>query len=35
MADRREIIRSVYEDKEDGFGSLRDTYRQANAKDPG
>ena len=33
--DRQGIIRSVYEDPETGFGSLRETYQQANAKDPG
>ena len=33
--ERQEIIRQVYEDPETGFGSVRDTYRQANAKDPG
>ena len=32
---RAELIRSVYENKETGYGSLRDTYLQANAKDPG
>ena len=32
---RQEIIRQVYEDQETGFGSVRDTYRQANAKEPG
>ena len=32
---RQEIIRQVYEDPETGFGSVRDTYRQANARDPG
>ena len=34
-ADRQEIIRSVYEDPETGFGSLRETYQLANTKDPG
>ena len=33
--ERNEVIRSVYEDKEKGFGSLRDTYLQAREKDPG
>ena len=33
--ERVEVIRSVYEDKEKGFGSLRDTYLQAREKDPG
>jgi len=32
---RVELIRSVYENKETGYGSLRDTYRQAHEKDPG
>ena len=34
-AERQEIIRAVYNDPETGFGSLRDTYLQANEKDPG
>ena len=34
-ADRQETIRAVYEDKELGYGSLRDTYQQAVAKDAG
>ena len=33
--ERQEVIRSIYEDPETGFGSLRETYKQANAKDPG
>lgn len=33
--EREKIIETVYNDPETGFGSLRDTYRQANAKDPG
>ena len=33
--ERVEVIRGVYEDRETGYGSLRDTYLQAHAKDPG
>ena len=33
--ERQAIIRSVYEDPETGFGSLRETYQQTNSKDPG
>ena len=33
--DKTEIIKSVYEDRETGYGSVRATYFQAHAKDPG
>ena len=33
--ERIAIIKAVYEDPETGFGSVRDTYLQAYAKDPG
>ena len=32
---RQALIKSVYEDPETGFGSVRDTFLQARAKDPG
>ena len=33
--ERIAVIKAVYEDPETGFGSVRDTYLQAKAKDPG
>ena len=33
--ERVALIKDVYEDKETGFGSLRETYLAAHAKDPG
>ena len=34
LTDKEKIIKEVYEDKEKGYGSLRDTYQQAFKKDP-
>ena len=34
LTDKEKIIKSVYEDKEKGYGSIRDTYKQAVEKDP-
>ena len=34
LTDKEKIIKDVYEDKEKGFGSVRDTYQQAYKKDP-
>ena len=34
LTDKEKIIKSIYEDKELGYGSLKDTYRQAVKKDP-
>ena len=33
LTDKEKIIKEVYEDKEKGFGSLKETYKQANEKD--
>ena len=33
--ERQALIKSVYEDPETGFGSIRDTFLQAHEKDPG
>jgi hypothetical protein len=30
MTDKDKIIRQVYYDKDNGFGSISDTYKQAN-----
>ena len=30
MTDKDKIIRQVYYDKDDGFGGINDTYKQAN-----
>ncbi len=34
LTDKEKVIKEVYEDKEHGYGSLRDTYQQAYKKDP-
>lgn len=34
LTDKEKVIKEVYEDKEKGFGSIRDTYQQAFKKDP-
>ena len=34
LTDKEKIIKAVYEDKELGFGSIKDTFRQAVKKDP-
>ena len=34
LTDKENIIKSVYEDKEKGYGSIRDTCKQAVEKDP-
>ena len=34
LTDKEKIIKQVYEDKELGYGSLRDTFQQAVKKDP-
>ena len=34
LTDKEKVIKEVYEDKEHGYGSLRDTYKQAFEKDP-
>ena len=34
LTDKEKIIKAVYEDKEQGFGSIRDTFKQAVKKDP-
>ena len=33
LTDKEKIIKEVYEDKEKGFGSIRDTFQQAVKKD--
>ena len=33
LTDKEKIIKAVYEDKEQGFGSIKDTFKQANEKD--
>ena len=33
LTDKEKIIKSIYENKETGYGSLKDTYRQAVKKD--
>ena len=30
MTDKDKIIRQIYDDKDGGFGSISDTYKQAN-----
>ena len=35
LTDKEKIIKEVYENKESGYGSVKDTYRQAVKKDPG
>ena len=34
LTDKEKIIKAVYEDKEQGFGSIKDTFKQAVKKDP-
>ena len=34
LTDKEKIIKQVYEDKELGYGSLRDTFQQAVKKNP-
>ena len=34
LTEKEKVIKEVYEDKEKGYGSLRDTYQQAFKKDP-
>ena len=34
LTDKEKIIKEVYEDKEQGFGSIKDTFKQAVRKDP-
>ena len=34
LTDKEKIIKNVYEDKELGYGSIRDTFQQAVKKDP-
>ena len=34
LTDKEKIIKEVYEDKEQGFGSIKDTFKQAIKKDP-
>ena len=34
ITDKEKIIKQVYEDKELGYGSVKDTYKQAVQKDP-
>ena len=34
LTDKEKIIKEVYEDKEQGFGSIKDTFKQAVKKDP-
>ena len=34
LTDKERIIKAVYEDKEQGFGSIKDTFKQAVKKDP-
>ena len=33
LTDKEKIIKAVYEDKEQGFGSIKDTFKQAYEKD--
>ena len=33
LTDKEKIIKSIYENKETGYGSLKETYKQANEKD--
>ena len=34
LTDKEKIIKEVYEDKEKGFGSIRETLKEAEKKDP-
>ena len=34
LTDKEKIIKQVYENKELGYGSVKDTYKQAVQKDP-
>ena len=34
LTDKENIIKNIYEDKELGYGSIRDTFQQAVKKDP-
>ena len=34
LTEKEKVIKEVYEDKEKGYGSIRDTYQQAFKKDP-
>ena len=33
LTDKEKIIKEVYENKESGYGSLKETYKQAHEKD--
>ena len=34
LTDKEKIIKDIYENKESGYGSIRDTFKQAVEKDP-